>query len=145
MIEFTIPIQPVTKKNSMNVVPITTKTGKTRYIPLPSKQFKEFEKACKPYLSHVKEVTGIIDYPVNIKCVFFVGKRFRYDLTNLLEAIDDSMVTSGLLADDNRDIIAAHDGSRVHHDKFTPRIEITITKMENYTTWTDNSVQQKLI
>lgn len=56
------------------------------------------------------------------------------------------MVKSGLILDDNRDIIAGHDGSRVYHDKFNPRIEIEIANMQDYTQWNDTqSVQQKLI
>ena len=49
----------------------------------------------------------------------------KVDLANLLNAIDDAMVKAELLADDNRDIIAGHDGSRVYYDKQKPRIEIT--------------------
>ena len=52
------------------------------------------------------------------------------------------MVKSELILDDNRDIIASHDGSRVYHDKFNPRIEIEITKQENYTQWKDTQTKQ---
>lgn len=64
-------------------------------------------------------------------------------MSNLLNAIDDAMVKSGLILDDNRDIIAAHDGSRVFHDKFNPRIEILITEMKNYSQWSDTTTEQK--
>lgn len=127
---YTIPIQPITKKNSQQIIPY-----KGRYIPIPSKKYKDFEKAAAPYLNVIKYETGTICYPVNIKAVFYVSKRLRYDLTNLLEAIDDAMVKAGLLLDDNRDIIAGHDGSRVFYDKENPRIELTITKMEDYEIW----------
>lgn len=70
-------------------------------------------------------------------------KQNKIDLTNLLNAIDDAMVKSGLIPDDNRDIIAAHDGSRVFHDKFNPRIEVAISKMENYSQWSDTITEQK--
>ena len=67
------------------------------------------------------------------------------DLTNLLAAVDDAAVKSGLLLDDNRDIIAAHDGSRVFYDKINPRISVVITEMQDYTQWNDTiSKQQKL-
>lgn len=146
MFKFQIPINPVTKKNSSNIIPIKTKTGKIRHIPLPSKQYKEFEKACLPFLTKIKNEVGNVNSPVNVKCLFFVKRKNRYDLTNLLEAIDDTMVKSGLILDDNRDIIAGHDGSRVYHDKFNPRIEIEIANMQDYTQWNyTQSVQQKLI
>lgn len=140
-IEFIIPVRPITKKNSQQII-----TVRGRNILIPSKQYREFEKECLPYLNHVKATTGVINYPINLQTIFYVEKRLKYDLSNLHEAIDDAMVKSGLLLDDNRDIIAAHDGSRVYHDKFNPRIEITITKMEDYTQWRDTILeQQKLL
>lgn len=145
MIEFTLPVKPVTKKNNQRIIPIKTKTGKIRHIPLPSKEFENFEKECIPYFTKVKSIAGVVNYPINMKCVFFVEKRLRYDLTNLLEAIDDAMVKSGLLIDDNRDIIASHDGSRVYHDRINPRIEVVITEIEDYEQWKNTKdVQQKL-
>ena len=99
-----------------------------------------------PYLKQVKDTAGIINYPVNVQCVFFTETKRKIDLPNLFNAIDDAMVKSGLLVDDNRDIIAAHDGSRVFHDKFKPRIEIVISGMENYHQWIDTTTkQQKLL
>lgn len=142
MISFTIPIHPVTKKNNQQIIPIKTPTGKTRHIPIPSKQYKEFEQACLPFLYQVKQQAGIVDYPINMACVFYVSKRLKYDLTNLLEAIDDTAVKAGFLLDDNRDIIAAHDGSRVFYDKLNPRIEIKITKLEDYHQWKDTVSKQ---
>ena len=124
MTVYIIPIHPVTKKNSQQII-----MCKGRYIPIPSKKYKDFEKAVSPYLHIIKSEIGIINYPVNIAVTFYVAKRLKYDLTNLLEAIDDAMVKAGLLLDDNRDIIAGHDGSRVFYDKETPRIELKINKI----------------
>lgn len=137
MIEFTIPVRPATKKNSGQIV----MRGKYPVL-LPSKQYLAFEKECLPYLNHVKQAAGVINYPVNIECLFFTETKRKIDLTNLLNAIDDAMVKSGLILDDNRDIIAAHDGSRVFHDKFNPRIEIKITELNEYTQWNDTTSKQ---
>ena len=145
MIEFTIPVHPVTKKNNQQIIPYRTKNNKIRHIPIPSKQYEEFERDCLPYFYQVKGAVGVVDYPINMQCIFYVGKRLKYDLTNLLEAIDDTAVKSGLLLDDNRDIIAAHDGSRVYYDKSAPRIEVKLTEMKDYIQWNDTtSKQQKL-
>ena len=130
MITFTLPISPRTKKNSGQIV----MRGKYPAL-IPSKQYQQFEKECLPYLYRVKQEVGVIDYPVNIKCIFYVDARRKVDLANLLNAIDDTMVASGLIADDNRDIVAGHDGSRVFHDKTYPRIELTITKILDYSQW----------
>lgn len=137
MIEFTIPVRPATKKNSGQIV----MRGKYPVL-LPSRQYLAFEKECLPYLNHVKQAAGIINYPVNIKCLFYTETKRKIDLTNLLNAIDDAMVKSGLILDDNRDIIAAHDGSRVFHDKFNPRIEVKITELKDYTQWNDTTSKQ---
>lgn len=135
MIQFIIPIKPVTKKNSQQIIPIKTKTGKMRHIIIPSAEYKKFEKECLPYISRVKAEIGVINYPINLECVFYVEKKLKYDLSNLLNAIDDALVHSGLILDDNRDIIAGHDLSRVYHDKYSPRIEIKITEMSDYAQW----------
>lgn len=138
MIEFILPIKPVTKKNSGQII---TVGGYPRL--LPSKQYRQFEKDVTPYLQRVKHKAGNIYYPVNIQCLFYVDTKRRVDLPNLLNAIDDAMVHAELLIDDNRDIIAGHDGSRVYHDKENPRIVIKITKLENYTQWKDTQSIQK--
>ena len=132
MIKFILQIIPRTKKNSGQIIN-NSKTG--RSFLLPSKQYQEFEKESFPYLQRIKREIGIIDYPINCECLFFMPTRRKIDLPNLLNAIDDAMVKAGLLADDNRDIIAGHDGSRVFYDKENPRIEITIIKMPNYIQW----------
>lgn len=137
MIKFTLPIRPVTKKNSGQII---TVGGFPRLIP--SKQYLQFEKDCQPYFKQVLNQIGQIDYPINLQAVFYVETKRRIDLPNLLNAVDDAMVKSELILDDNRDIIASHDGSRVYHDKFNPRIEIEITKQENYTQWKDTQTKQ---
>lgn len=141
MIKFTLPVRPVTKKNNGRIV------MRGNYpILLPSEQYLKFEKESLPYFIHVKNTAGVINYPVNCECIFYMDARRRVDLANLLNAVDDAMVKSGLIIDDNRDIIAGHDGSRVLHDKANPRIEITILEMQDYAQWNDTkNVQQKLI
>ena len=131
-ITVTIPVKPVTKKNSQQII-TNPKTG--RPFIIPSKQFRDFEKECKPYMLQIKTEIGQIKYPVNVQCVFYVDRKLRYDLTNLLEAIDDVLVNYGILLDDNRDILASHAGSRVYYDKFNPRIEIKITELKEYHQW----------
>lgn len=142
-IEFIIPVHPVSKKNSQQIITLKTKYGKSRNIIIPSKKYKEFEAECLPFLYQVKNQAGVIDFPVNMAVSFYVSKKLKYDLTNLLEAIDDAAVKSGFIADDNRDIIAGHDGSRVFYDKYNPRIEITITEMADYVQWKPTNVEQQ--
>lgn len=70
-----------------------------------------------------------IDYPVNICFLFYMKTRRKVDLSNLLEGPQDCLVDVGILADDNSTILVGVDGSRVHHDKDNPRVEITISKL----------------
>ena len=121
---FIIPLAPVSKKNSQQIL-INQTTGK-QFIA-PSKQFKAYEAAALWYIP--KRIH--INCAVNIECHFYMPTRRKCDLTNLLEAIDDIMVKAGLLEDDNYTIIQSHDGSRVFYDKNKPRTEICITKAES--------------
>ena len=120
--KFTIPVVPRTKKNSQQLV----KAG-GRYIPIPSKQYKEFEKQCALFMPRMKKP---IDQPVNVKCVYYMPTRRAVDLVNLIEATNDILVKYGVLADDNRNVVYAQDGSRVFWDKERPRTEVEITPIE---------------
>lgn len=115
---------PRTKKNSMQMFK-NPRTG--RYFPTQSKAYKAYEAEC---LSQLSGRTAPIDEAVNVKCVYYMETRRKVDLVNLLEATCDILVKAGILTDDNSNIVAGHDGSRVHWDKNRPRVEVTITKME---------------
>lgn len=121
---YVIPLAPVTKKNSQTIA-INRKTGKP--FVLPSKNYKEYENAAGYFL---KAGTDARQYPVNVKCLFYMPTRRRVDLTNLLEAIDDILTRYGVVPDDNSNFIAGHDGSRVLYDHDNPRTEITITELK---------------
>ena len=122
VIRITIPLQPISKKNSQQIL-VNKATG--RPFIMPSRQYLNFEKACAEYLTRLE-----IDYPVNIKCVFYMGTRRKCDLTNMLEAIDDILVKYRVIVDDNYSVVAGHDGSRIDYCKEKPRTEIEIRRIE---------------
>lgn len=126
--KFIIPVVPRTKKNSQQVF---VRNG--RIINIPSKLYQQFEKECLKVIP--SKYRKKIDYPVNIKAVFYTETRRRIDLTNLLEALDDMLVKAEVILDDNRNIVASHDGSRVFWDKENPRIAVEITEVKNYERW----------
>lgn len=100
---------------------------------IPSKLYKQFEEECLATIPKKYRVN--IDYPVNIKAIFYTQSRRKIDLTNLLEALDDMLVKAEVIKDDCRDIVAGHDYSRVFYNKENPHIEVEITKVENYERW----------
>ena len=65
-----------------------------------------------------------------MKAVYYMPNRRRVDLVNLMEATCDILVKAGVLADDCAAVVAGPDGSRVLLDRKRPRVEITITEME---------------
>ena len=121
MIKFDIRIAPRTKKNSQRIVVV-----RGRPMIIPSKLYKDYEKDCKLYIPDV----DTIDYPVNLKCIYYMPTKRRVDLCNLLEATCDMLVFYKVLADDNSKVVYSHDGSKVLYDKNNPRTEIEIERIE---------------
>ena len=120
-VKFTIPLNPVTKKNSQQIIMVC---GRPRIIP--SKKYKEYERDCMPFLTNIHKITG----KLNVKAVYYMKTRRRVDLTNLHEALHDILVKYGILEDDNCNIIHSTDGSYVDYDKENPRTEVTITYID---------------
>jgi Holliday junction resolvase RusA-like endonuclease len=94
----------------------------------PSEAYDEYLQNCQVFLTAFTLPRGI-NSRVNVKCLFYMPTKRRVDLPNLLNAVDDAMVHHGLFEDDNANIIAGHDGSRVLYDKDFPRTEILIEPM----------------
>lgn len=128
---YLIPTAPVSKKNSQRIV-TNRITGKPFIIQSP--QYVEYETYASYFLR--PKPPNPIDYPVTVRCLFYMPTRRRVDKSNLEAAAHDVLVKYGVLADDNRDIIASTDGSRVYYDKENPRAEITIEPYEgDYEQW----------
>ena len=123
-LKITIGISPRTKKNSLRII-----TVKNRPMVIPSALYKQYEKDCAVYLP---KIDTPINYPVNVKCIYYMPTKRRVDLNNLLEATTDMLVHYKILEDDNSRIVYSHDGSYVDYDKNTPRTEITITRLEKW-------------
>lgn len=118
--KFTIPVAPITKKNHQQIIRV-----KGKPMVIPSKQYRQYEKDCAPFL----RAAGI-DKPVNVKAVYYMPTRRRVDLVNLHESLCDVLVRYGVISDDNSKIIVSMDGSRVMYDKDNPRTEVEIEEVE---------------
>lgn len=118
-----IPLNPKTKKNSQKII-INPKTRRPMIVQ--SEEYKQYERDAGWFLKPPAEP---LSGRLNIRCIFYRDSRRRVDLTNLLEAIDDILVKYKIIKDDNFEIIAGHDGSRVLVDKDHPRTEIAIFEL----------------
>lgn len=129
--KYLIPTAPVSKKNSQRIV-TNRVTGKPFIIQ--SAQYEDYETTASYFLKPKPDKP--IDYPVTVKCVFYMPTHRRVDTSNLAAAVHDILVKNGILSDDNRDIIASTDGTRTYYDKQNPRVEIEITPYEGeYEVW----------
>ena len=120
-IKLTLYGDPITKKNSQSII---TVGGRQRIIP--SSQYRAYEEAC---LWQIRGRHQLIDKPVNVACVYYLKTNRQCDLVNLIEGTLDILVDARVLKDDNRKIVAKHDGCAVYVDRKNPRVEITITEV----------------
>lgn len=132
LLTYKIPGRPVTKKNSMRMVK-NPKTGKM--FPLPSKQYKEYEREAGEHLK--PRPVEPIDIPINVTVLYFLSRnkdgsipKSVPDLTNLLEATDDLLVHYGIIKDDNALIVAGHDGSMVSFISGEPYSRVIIRPVD---------------
>ena len=120
-----IPLLCRPKKNSQQII-------WNRYTKRPSliqsEGYLKFERECAKFL--LKYRGNKITHRVNLNCKFYVPDRRKRDLTNLENAIADILVKYGVLEDDNYNIIAGWDGSRIIYEKGRQEIIIEITNME---------------
>lgn len=129
--KYIIFLPPITKKNSQQIL-TNHRTGKP--FIAPSRQYKKYEQAAMWYLTPKPKAPLSGSY--NIRLLFYMPTRRKVDKTNLESAIMDVLVDAKILADDNRNIVAATDGTRVYYDKENPRTEIYIEDFtEDYDTW----------
>lgn len=122
--KFTIPLEPVTKKNHQQIR-VNRRTGK-RFVA-QSDKYRLYEDACVLLISPQERRN--IDYPVNIKALYYMPSHRRVDLINLHSALHDILTKAGVIKDDNANIVVSTDGSRVLYDKDHPRTEVEITRL----------------
>ena len=79
-LHFTIPLPPVTKKNSQRIMH-SSKAGKS--FIMPSQKYIDYEEKAVWYCKKAG-VHEPIDYPVEVKCLFYTTKLHRSYLTPCL-------------------------------------------------------------
>ena len=126
---YKIPLRPITKKNSMQLVKV-----KGKLIPIPSKQYKQYEHDAGFFIRAMAEP---ISTPIRMQCIYYFHPnkdgsipKSAPDLANLIEATCDVLVHYGVIKDDNCTIVASHDGSKVVYDADqAERTEVEITNL----------------
>lgn len=121
MLSYTITGNPIVKKNTQKVI----HRGGRSFV-VYSAQYRGWLNNAMDELALQKRPEQPIDYPVLLVCKFFMQTKRLVDLSALYEGIQDTLVKMEILADDNFNIVAGHDGSRVLLDRERPRIEIAI-------------------
>jgi len=115
IIKIVIPGHPAVLKNSKNIVPVRTKTGKTRMIPRPNKKVETYMVRS---ISNIKTTLPRgwepIYGPVSLRILSFgAWKRSSEnipDASNLYQAPEDILQAAGVIVNDRQ--VEDHDGSR---------------------------------
>lgn len=118
--KFIIPLPPATKKNS-SCIYYNKNTGKP--FICPSERYRQYEK---DFILLCPKIP-LIDYPINLKSIYYMPNKRKVDLINLHSALHDCLVKANVLLDDNCSIIVSTDGSKVEYDKINPHTYIEIT------------------
>lgn len=128
-LQLTIYGNPRSKKNSSRIV-VNPKTK--RPFILPSAAYKKYEGEC---IRQIGQNYTPIETPVNVCCTYYMETKRKIDISNLNSSLHDILVKANILSDDNRDVVAGTDGSRVLYDKENPRVEIEISEIGKYEQW----------
>lgn len=121
--------EPPSKKNSQEIVKYTKRDGTERRAVIQNDRYRQFESDAGWQIPQAARKH--INYPVNVKAIYYRSTLRRVDRPNLEEALLDILVHWGVLSDDNRDVVAATDGSRVYYDPDNPRIVVDITPLDD--------------
>lgn len=118
-----IPLLCRSKKNSQRIVWHGNKT-----CIIQSQTYLEFAQNCGYFL---KKYARYITTPINLKCTFIVPDKRKRDISNLLNAIQDILVKYKVIADDNYNIVASVDGTRIKYVKGVSKTIIEIEEVTN--------------
>lgn len=121
--QFTIGLVPKTK-GKINLSIKSDSKNNDRIQVTRSREDKTYIKEAGSFLKPLR-----IDYPVNVKVLFYTNSRRHFKLVNLLQMISDVLIKNNVICNGNN--IIGYDGSRILYDKHAPRTEILISRMEH--------------
>lgn len=123
MIRLTILGAPRTKKNHGRRV---YSFRRKRTFNVPSEAFEAFEARALPQLAKAPALPAA---PLNCEATFYRDARTG-DAVGYYQALADILEKAGVVPDDKW--IVAWDGSRLAVDRANPRVELTLTPMEQH-------------
>jgi len=126
-LSFIIDGQPMSKKRNYRIIRI----GQHYALGL-KREYKAWEKNITDQLwvqrmQYMASMVGVwkpIDMYVEASFEFFMKNKAKYDLSNLIQGVEDALVKAKILKDDS--LIASYDGSRKHLGCAEPRVLVTI-------------------
>ena len=126
-LRFAIPGQTIAKKNSQRIV----RLGRRAAIR-PSKAYDAWEKAALMELVMQRIPAWQGSLPVELRLFFFRQTRAKFDLSNMVEGVQDVLQKAGVLADDAMTHVVPVIDRRPSGygwaiDKENPRVEVHIS------------------
>lgn len=126
--KYVIPLDPRTKKNHQTIA------GKGPRCPVCGKRERQYIRQGRTNTEYAARAAQYLhprpvapfDRKIHIVYRLYMQTRRRVDDLNLYGALDDILVTEGIIKDDSISYIRNRDGSRVDYDKENPRAEIYI-------------------
>lgn len=117
-LELCIPGNCISKKNGQKII----RCGKFPKI-MPGDAFVNWEQFALSHLMNQPSWQGA--YPVRLHCFFYRQTKQKFDFSNMLESVQDTLVKAGTLEDDSyRHVIPVIDGMSI--DKEHPRTKVII-------------------
>lgn len=152
MIQIIIKGNPIVKKNTAK----TSVMGKDKngrllkrtapihwYTDVYKAWAREAIKACAEFKNTHTDMKFPLTDKFNLKCLFYIDRDTRLDLSNLYEGVQDVLAGNAgvwkesvpkelyqIIEDDSIRFIGSHDGSRVILDYVNPRTEIYLTEFK---------------
>jgi len=127
-VKITIPGDTIAKKNSQRIV----RLGKFPSIR-PSAAYDKWDKAARQHLQTLR-VLPVTKYPVRLHLFFFRSTRRKFDLSNMIEGVQDVLQKMEILEDDSMAHVVPviekrEEGYGWALDRENPRVEIEILEV----------------
>ncbi len=123
---YRIPGNPIVKKNTQKIGTKKRKNGTSYPFIYYTAAYKNWAAEARKVIAKSSVPVTPINQPILLVCKFFIQHNYVVDVSALYEGIQDILKEMGVIVDDNHNVIAGHDGSRVFIDPDDPHTEVTL-------------------